>query len=232
MQQARDTHAPPASVRRRQGERRATTRARLIEAALDVFALAGYEHAGVDDIAAAAGVSKGAFYFHFTTKQDILLELLRIWSVGRTAQLTAACHATGTAADRLRETLAVLLTYADFRWPRLLLEFWGEAARSDDVARSLRRTHRRWLTIVGHALSDAAGGMWAGPVDDAAAAVLALHDGLVCEDALRRKLGPRDVEQRMAPLLASLIAAGVASDGAWLHEMPPSAVPPHLRAGA
>ncbi|HEX5480142.1 MAG TPA: TetR family transcriptional regulator, partial [Dehalococcoidia bacterium] len=189
MQQARDTHAPRAPAPRRQGERRATTRARLIEAALDVFALAGYEHAGVDDIAAAAGVSKGAFYFHFTTKQDILLELLRIWSVRRTARLTAACHADGGPADRLRETLAALLTYDDFRWPRLLVEFWAEAARSDDVARGLRRTHRRWLTVLGHVIAGAAGGAGAGSVDDAAAAVLALHDGLVCEVALGRKLG-------------------------------------------
>ena len=126
----------------------------------------------------------------------------------------------------------MLLTYGDFRWPRLLIEFWGEAARSDDVARALRRTHRRWLTIVGHAIAEAAGGTWAGAVDDAAAAVLAVHDGLVCEAALGRTLGAREVEQRVAPLLASLIAAGVSSDGAWWHEGPKSSVPAHLRAGA
>jgi len=74
-------------------EKRTLTRARLIEAALNVFAFEGYEHATVDDIARAAGLSKGAFYFNFTTKEEILLELLRMWSDERAALLRTAYDA-------------------------------------------------------------------------------------------------------------------------------------------
>ena len=51
---------------------RQATRDRLYEAALDVFRREGVVHAKVDEIAANAGVSRAAFYFHFPSKQDVL----------------------------------------------------------------------------------------------------------------------------------------------------------------
>ncbi|MGZ4703918.1 MAG: TetR family transcriptional regulator [Acidimicrobiales bacterium] len=73
---------PDASAPRRsallQGRSR-DTRRRLIRAALELWNERGFERA-VDDttaeeIARAAGVSKGTFYFHFAHKEDILLEM-------------------------------------------------------------------------------------------------------------------------------------------------------------
>src|SRR5437588_1555823 len=81
----------PADVKRRQGRQRAArldrrTRAaraqgreardELLAAALRVFARRGYRQAGVDEIAAAAGYSKGALYWHFSGKDELLLALL------------------------------------------------------------------------------------------------------------------------------------------------------------
>src|ERR687894_39288 len=48
----------------------------LLSAALRVFARRGYRDAGVDEIAAEAGYSKGALYWHFDGKEDLLLTLL------------------------------------------------------------------------------------------------------------------------------------------------------------
>jgi len=48
----------------------------LLEAAREAFARRGLEHARVEDIARRAGVSKGAFYLHFTTKQDAFREIV------------------------------------------------------------------------------------------------------------------------------------------------------------
>ena len=42
---------------------------RILEAAADVFAQRGYGDAGVDEIATAAGTSKGGLYFHFSGKK-------------------------------------------------------------------------------------------------------------------------------------------------------------------
>src|SRR3954452_15048698 len=51
-------------------------REELLTAALRVFARRGYRQAGVDEIAAAAGYSKGALYWHFSGKDDLLLALI------------------------------------------------------------------------------------------------------------------------------------------------------------
>ena len=52
------------------------TRDRIIDAAIDVFAHKGYHGAGVEDIVAASGTSKGAFYHYFSSKQAIFLTLM------------------------------------------------------------------------------------------------------------------------------------------------------------
>jgi AcrR family transcriptional regulator len=51
-------------------------REELLTAALHVFARRGYDQAGVDEIAAEAGYSKGALYWHFSGKEDLLTALL------------------------------------------------------------------------------------------------------------------------------------------------------------
>ncbi len=51
------------------------TRARILEAAVKVFATKGYHDAKVDDIVGEAQTSKGAFYFYFPSKQDIFIAL-------------------------------------------------------------------------------------------------------------------------------------------------------------
>src|SRR5439155_17859253 len=48
----------------------------LLTAALRVFARRGYRQAGVDEIAAEAGYSKGALYWHFSGKEELLEALL------------------------------------------------------------------------------------------------------------------------------------------------------------
>lgn len=214
-----------------QRERRARTRARLLEAALDVFALSGYGDATVDDVAHAAGLSKGALYFHFTSKQDLLLELMRAWTARRTADLRAALETReADAAGALRDVLRALFTYDDFRWPRLLVEFWAEAARSEEVAAALSRAHRRWSRMLAVGIARAVHAPQPGSAEDAAVAVLAMHDGLVCEMALERRMrGPEMRERVVMPLIAFLLAtARVAPAQSAPQEA--DAAPAHLRA--
>jgi AcrR family transcriptional regulator len=58
-------------------KQREETRRRLYHAALEVFARDGVDSCRIEDIAQKAEVSRAAFYFHFPTKDDVLLELLR-----------------------------------------------------------------------------------------------------------------------------------------------------------
>lgn len=55
------------------------TRAIILESAISAFAAFGYDGTGVAEICTSAGISKGAFYHHFESKQSLYLELLNDW---------------------------------------------------------------------------------------------------------------------------------------------------------
>jgi AcrR family transcriptional regulator len=94
-------------------ERRQETRRRLYACALDVFRRAGVAQCRIEDIARAAGVSRGAFYFHFPTKNDVLLERMRETE----AQICGALEALPAQAP-LERVLAVLI--------RELVAIWAD----------------------------------------------------------------------------------------------------------
>src|SRR3989442_7049509 len=64
------------SARLTPDERRRQTRAALLEAAGDVFAKRGYHAASLDQVAEAAGFSKGPAYSNFPGKDDLFIALI------------------------------------------------------------------------------------------------------------------------------------------------------------
>lgn len=58
-------------------QQRLLTRARLMDAAVDLFAEQGYAQTSVDDICTAIGASRATFYLHFKTKRDALVNKWR-----------------------------------------------------------------------------------------------------------------------------------------------------------
>jgi AcrR family transcriptional regulator len=65
------SHATDGSGRRRGGD----TRARIQQVALELFAEQGYEATSLREIAERLGVTKAALYYHFKSKEDIVLGL-------------------------------------------------------------------------------------------------------------------------------------------------------------
>jgi AcrR family transcriptional regulator len=68
---------------------REQTTQRLLDAAQKVIAKKGLEAASVENIAAAAGYTRGAFYSNFSSKDDLFIELLRREHETMTAELNA-----------------------------------------------------------------------------------------------------------------------------------------------
>lgn len=64
-------HTPDGQPPTRPTRGRANTRARLLDAAIGVFAEKGLRGTTVDDLTAAAGFTRGAFYSNFSTKEDV-----------------------------------------------------------------------------------------------------------------------------------------------------------------
>lgn len=104
---------------RRTKEDAAITRQRLLAAALAVFVRCGYEGASLDDIAEAAGVTKGSIFHHFGSKAGIYNTLVAE-SSGRYVDIVEGIFAArAPARDTLRRILAAPLVLAarneDFR---------------------------------------------------------------------------------------------------------------------
>lgn len=122
------------------------TRDRLLAAALDLFTRNGYDATGVAEICAAAGVSKGAFYHHFPSKQALFLALLEGW-VGELDQFLAAAAAQ---VDPAPERLAAMagLFERTFRQTAgqapLYFEFWRQGARNPEIWAAAVEPYRRF----------------------------------------------------------------------------------------
>jgi TetR/AcrR family transcriptional repressor of nem operon len=88
---------------------RGEARARLLQAATALIRAKGYSGTGVDDICAAAGVTKGAFFHHFASKEALGVAAVEMWTEV-TGQMFAAAdyHARPDPLDRV-------LAYLDLR---------------------------------------------------------------------------------------------------------------------
>jgi len=87
-------------------QRSLATRRRIYEAALEEFRSSGFDAASIARIAVRAGVSRPSFYFHFPTKQHVLLELQWVLEnevVGRISGIEPAAEALHGFVDGLVE---------------------------------------------------------------------------------------------------------------------------------
>jgi AcrR family transcriptional regulator len=139
-------------VPRTQEERKADTRARLLDAAAGLFAERGIDAVSVDTVADAAGRTSGAVYAHFGSKQGLLLALLDEWAHSLLTVIAAEFELAATVEDRLRAVAANVVTNPSDQTRRLLLlerELWLRATRDPEVAETMRARSRQahdWLT--------------------------------------------------------------------------------------
>jgi AcrR family transcriptional regulator len=180
-------HVPPVARIRRPG--RAAVRRRLLDAALRVFAEQGFASASLDQVAEAAGLTKGAIYSNFAGKDDLFFAVMEDQVLSQIETIRTVLAAASAETDRqqsLRDT-GRLLTEAfteQREWRLVFLDFWQRAVRDDEV-RAQFVAHRRALRgamagrieqILGR--TAALGEL---TTDDVVTVVLALSNGLAIE---------------------------------------------------
>jgi AcrR family transcriptional regulator len=137
-----DAPQPPRISR--QKARTAATRRKLLEAAERIFAGEGFEAARLEDIAAAAGYTRGAFYANFESKEDIFFALLEHWVSGRIEQIHSLLRRHETPAKRFRALRDHYAQLAKDRGLALIaLEFKLFAIRHPEAQARLRARQRK-----------------------------------------------------------------------------------------
>ena len=125
-----------------------TTRERLLEAAMDVFARRGYHGTTVDDIVAASQSSKGAFYHYFPSKQGIFLELLTRLAEMVEAGVEGAIGQEQGALAKVEAALRVVLEIAAAQHDLARILLIEAAALGPAFEQSRLGIHRRFAALI------------------------------------------------------------------------------------
>lgn len=92
-----------------QEQRRTTTRAAIVQAAQDLFGRRGFAATSIDDIAAQAGVSKGAVYHHLASKEALFEVVLEVVLADLAERVRRASLTSDDPLDRIRAGCRELL---------------------------------------------------------------------------------------------------------------------------
>jgi AcrR family transcriptional regulator len=119
------------------------TRRKLLRSARKVFARDGFEAARLEDIAKEAGHTRGAFYAHFESKEDLFFALLEQQAFEHHRQIQRLLSPISGQEEKLRVLREYYVTKAgDRSWSMLMLEFKLFAARHPKIRPKLAKTHR------------------------------------------------------------------------------------------
>lgn len=134
-------------------QRHDATHAALLEAAMRLFHQRGYAATTAGEIAAATGQTKGAFYWHFPSKEACFLDVItyREQLRGEWYRIAADVDpATTTLHDLLR---AVMAGFAETlrglnAWVLVMVDYWFHATDRDEAMARFAAIYRGWIDEV------------------------------------------------------------------------------------
>lgn len=198
--------------RTKEGRRDPTpSRDRLLSSAAKVFAERGFERASVDEIAAAAGLSKGTLYWNFNSKEDLFEALLEEhidrraraimeMTEGAPADQDMAPEASRWFKDLLEEERELVL---------LSHEYWSRAVRDPKIRKRYAERQAKLRDELASALESRASQLGAPPFSMSAAeiatAYIALGEGL----SFQRLVDPDSVPDHLVGEILALIYQGL-----------------------
>jgi AcrR family transcriptional regulator len=198
--------------------RRELTRQHLIEAAVAVFAKEGFYGASLDEVAAAAGFTKGAVYSNFKNKEDLFVAVFDDRMANQIAAVQGLLDEDQRPADEHLPEILDLLSTTEFdpSWAVLYLEFVLYAARNpaalEQLGAQLRRTRDRVERMVTREW-ERVGVTPSIPPRTIGTIALALFAGL----DLHRLLDPEEITHETLDQVLAFFTAAARGLGADLH---------------
>ncbi len=125
-------------------QRSEETRSKIMASAIQLFSSRGFNAASVDNICAEAGISKGAFYHHFESKQALFLALLDGWLKIIDSAIEASKDKTVPETFmQMTEAFPYIFETAGNHLP-MFMEFWLQASRDEKIWQAAIAPYRRY----------------------------------------------------------------------------------------
>ena len=163
-------------------------RAQILRAARSVFVEEGFRVARVSDVAKRAGLSKGAVYFYFPSKQELFLALVHEEHENTHSFIDAAEQDQRPAAVKLIDLGQRYLQYfAGLKTPpKFFLMMTEQAVRDETIREEVQAVHQRFLDAVTRIIAQGIAEGTFRPLDPSVVAMMlkAMIDGLAGESAI------------------------------------------------
>ncbi|MCL4395797.1 MAG: TetR/AcrR family transcriptional regulator [Chloroflexi bacterium] len=153
----------------------------ILNAAMKVFARSGFQAASMDDIVTEAGLSKGALYWYFKSKDTIISGVLDYVFAGELAAVRRLERAEGTSEERLRRFARLTVGEAKsiMQFTPIAYEFYSLAFRNKTAQKALRKYFRQYVDALVPVIEQGVASSEFHPVDarQAAITIAALVEG-------------------------------------------------------
>jgi len=183
-------------------QRSEETRNHILESATHLFSKTGYDATGVAEICQAAGVSKGAFYHHFPTKQAVFIELLNTYLNGIETGfnlMRQETHDVPQVILQMAELVGSLFQTADIHLP-IFLEFWTQANHDPHIWEAAIAPYRRYQSYFAEMIQEGIAEGSLQPVEPqlAARVLVSLAVGLLMQSLFDRNINDWRNEARQS----------------------------------
>ncbi len=172
-------------------KRSEVTRTNIILAAASLFAKYGYNPTGVAEICSAAGVSKGAFYHHFSSKQSVFLAIFTEWMERLDLEIQKSRTSSSTIPESIDKMLGLLETvfHQAGGYLPMFLEFWSQASHDPLIWQVVIEPYQRYRSYFTSMIQDGINEGSIKPVDPqvAASTLVSLALGLLLQGLIDPK---------------------------------------------
>lgn len=188
-------------------KRRKARQQAVLDAAMQLFAAKGVHQTTMKDICEGAGISPGALYRYFASKDEIILALAEL-DAQDAEQLALALETGADVVETLSSWAGRIIAWqTDNLLARLKMEFSAEALRNPLVSEAFRAADERLSAALEAALRrDIAAGRLADTFDAASLSCLihSLIDGIAGRAAFGTQASQRDLITNLTALFLSL----------------------------
>lgn len=208
----------PADRRPDAPRRRENTRARLLAAAIEVFAERGIRRVTVDDLVGAAGYTRGAFYSNFSSIDEVFIAAFEHQAEQMLAAVRAAVDAVPAGEFSLDSIGAALDSLRPFgrQWYLVHTEFVLLAVRNEETRELLGEHSRRFRGEIVELVADALGRLGRRstiPLEQLTETLIALYMHSIAEEQLGEStLGPETLLKDLLPRLVLGLSEPVDGD--------------------